>query len=282
MNRSGAASREIELARLLQGCAARDARALHALYDEAAPLLFAKLLRILRRSPVAEEVLRDVFLHVWERAGSFEAHRGHALAWLSTLTRYLAIDRLGHERVIADELPYEMPTLEVIEEHIAALDEVTRQCLALAYVDGRSYEEIADITDSPRGVRQRIRRGLLQLRDETPVAEHGRPARKTANRELLDRLAAEYALGTLRGRARRRFARWLLSPRVAGLVRTWEDRLEFLEAREASIAPPPANVWSDIETRLELRRLARHPARRWIGIAASVVVFTLLAAFLIA
>jgi len=106
--------------------------------------------------------------------------------------------------------------------------------------------------------------------------------RKTANRELLDRLAAEYALGTLRGRARRRFQRWLVSPRLAGLVRTWEDRLAFLETREVRIAPPPAQVWSDIESRLELRRLARHPARRWIGIAASVVVFTLLAAFLMA
>jgi RNA polymerase sigma-70 factor (ECF subfamily) len=282
MHRSDPASREIELARLLQGCAARDAHALRALYDETSPLLFAKLLRMSRRSPVAEGVLRDVYLHVWERAGSFQAHRGHALAWLSTLTRYLAIDRLGHERVISDDLQYEMPTLEVIEEHIAALDEVTRQCLALAYVDGRSYEEIADITHSSRGVRQRIRRGLLHLRDETLAVERGRPPRKTANRELLDRLAAEYALGTLRGRARRRFARWLLSPQVASLVRTWEDRLAFLEIREVRIAPPPAQVWNEIEARLELRSLARHPARRWIGIAASVVVFTLLAAFLIA
>ncbi len=282
MHRSDPASREIELARLLQGCAARDAHALRALYDETSPLLFAKLLRMVRRSPMAEEVLRDVYLLVWERAGSFEAHRGRALAWISTLTRYCAIDRLGHERAIADDLPYEMPTLEVLEEHIATLDEVTRQCLTLAYVDGRSCEEIADITRSPVSVRGRIRRGLLQLRDLPAVVEQGRPIRKTANRELLDRLAAEYALGTLRGRARRRFRRWLVSPRLAGLVRTWEDRLAFLETREVRIAPPPAQVWSDIETRLELRRLARHPARRWIGIAASVVVFTLLAAFLMA
>lgn len=281
MQLSDPASREIELARLLQGCAARDARALRALFDETSPLLFAKLLRMLRRSPVAEDVLRDVYVRAWERAGSFEAHRGHALAWLSTLNRYCAIDRLGHERAIADDLPCETPTLEVLEEHIAALDEVTRQCLTLAFVDGRSYEEIADITRSPVSVRGRIRRGLLRLRDR-PAVVSGRPMRKTANRELLDRLAAEYALGALRGRARRRFQRWLVSPRVAALVRTWEDRLAFLEIRAVRIAPPPANVWSGIETRLELRRLARHPLRRWIGIAASVVVFTLLAAFLIA
>jgi anti-sigma-K factor RskA len=105
---------------------------------------------------------------------------------------------------------------------------------------------------------------------------------KTANRELLDRLAAEYALGTLRGRARRRFERWLLSPRVAALVRAWEERLAFLEPRDERIAPPPAGVWRDIETRLELRKLERNPARRWMGLVASVLVFTLLAVFLIA
>ena len=46
---------------------------------------------------------------------------------------------------------------------------------------------------------------------------------KSANRELLDRLAAEYVLGTLRYRARRRFERWLLSPQVGALVKAWED-----------------------------------------------------------
>lgn len=281
MHRSDAASREIELARLLQGCAARDTRAFHALYDEASPLLFAKLLRMLRRSPVAEEVLRDIYLDIWERAASYEAHRGRALAWITTIARYCAIGRLGHERVIADELPYEKPTLEVLDERVAALDEVTRQCLALAYVDGRSYEEIAEITRSNGNVRTRIRRGLLQLRDR-PSIQRRKPARKTANLELLDRLAAEYALGTLRGRARRRFERWLLSPQVAGLVRAWEDRLAFLETREVRIAPPPAHVWGDIETRLGLRRSGRDPARRWIGIAASMLILTLLVAFLVA
>ena len=52
---------------------------------------------------------------------------------------------------------------------------------------------------------------------------------KSANRELVDRLAAEYVLGTLRCRARRRFERWLLSPQVGALVKAWEDRLAGLE-----------------------------------------------------
>jgi anti-sigma-K factor RskA len=103
---------------------------------------------------------------------------------------------------------------------------------------------------------------------------------KTANRELLDRLAAEYVLGTLRGRARRRFERWLLSPQVGALVKAWESRLAGLEPRLANVAPP-ATVWRAIESKLELRSMTRRPAMRWIGIAASLVFFGVVGVFLV-
>jgi anti-sigma-K factor RskA len=101
---------------------------------------------------------------------------------------------------------------------------------------------------------------------------------KTANRELLDRLAAEYVLGTLRYRARRRFERWLLSPQVGALVKAWEERLAGLEPQLKPVAPPAA-VWRGIETRLELRRLSRASATRWLAIAASLLFFTVLGVF---
>lgn len=94
---------------------------------------------------------------------------------------------------------------------------------------------------------------------------------KSANRELVDRLAAEYVLGTLRYRARRRFERWLLSPQVGALVKAWEDRLAGLEPQLAPVKPP-ANVWRGIEDKLELRKLQRRPATRWMAIAASLLV----------
>jgi anti-sigma-K factor RskA len=95
---------------------------------------------------------------------------------------------------------------------------------------------------------------------------------KSANRELVDRLAAEYVLGTLRHRARRRFERWLLSPQVGALVKAWEDRLAGLEPQLAPVQPP-AEVWRGIENKLELRKLQRRPVTRWMAIAASVIFF---------
>ena len=101
---------------------------------------------------------------------------------------------------------------------------------------------------------------------------------KTGNRALLDRLAAEYVLGTLRHRARRRFERWLLSPQVGALVNAWEDRLAGLEPELKTVAPPPT-VWRGIESKLNLRR-SSSPARRWMAIAASIVVVGLVGLYL--
>jgi len=101
---------------------------------------------------------------------------------------------------------------------------------------------------------------------------------KSQNRELVDRLAAEYALGTLRGRARRHFERWLVSPQVGVMVKAWEDRLAGLEPPLGQRTPPP-EVWNAIERRLELRRAQRAPLLRWAAIAASVLFFVLVGVY---
>jgi anti-sigma-K factor RskA len=102
---------------------------------------------------------------------------------------------------------------------------------------------------------------------------------KSANRELVDRLAAEYVLGTLRYRARRRFERWLLSPQVGALVKAWEERLAGLEPVLTPVTPP-ASVWTGIEERLELRRSRARPVTRWLAVAASLAFFVTVGVFL--
>lgn len=96
---------------------------------------------------------------------------------------------------------------------------------------------------------------------------------KSANRELVDRLAAEYVLGTLRGRARRRFERWLVSPQVGDIVKGWEERLAGLEPRLNQVTPP-ATVWRGIESRLAVG--GRKPTTRWLAIAASLLFFAVI------
>ena len=96
-----------------------------------------------------------------------------------TIARYCAIDLMRRERVslvsddaleaVADESPDDALTLEKpdrFEICVGQLSEQTRQCLTLAFVEGRSHDEIARLTTSPLGsVKSWIRRGLLSLRE---------------------------------------------------------------------------------------------------------------------
>jgi RNA polymerase sigma-70 factor (ECF subfamily) len=170
---------EIELAQLLQRCAAQDSAAFRSLYDKTSPILFARLLRMLRRRSVAEEALQDVYVRIWQRAGQFEAGRGKALAWMVTIARYCAIDLMRRERLtlvsddaleeVADETASNSGGIEKpnnFDECIGQLNDNTRKCLTLAFVEGRSHDEIARVTASPLGsVKSWIRRGLMSLKE---------------------------------------------------------------------------------------------------------------------
>ena len=179
MNRIVTLPPEIELAQLLQRCAARDPAAFRSLYDKTSPILFARLLRMLRRRAVAEEALQDVYVRIWQRAAQYEMGRGRALAWMVTIARYCAIDLMRRERVmlvsddslaeIADETAAEAGGLEKpnnFDHCIGELNDNTRRCLTLAFVEGRSHDEIAQLTTHPLGsVKSWIRRGLLALKE---------------------------------------------------------------------------------------------------------------------
>ena len=94
--------------------------------------------------------------------------------------------------------------------------------------------------------------------------------------ELRERLAAEYALGTLRGRARERLRRWLRDDaELAREVAAWEGRLAPMAEAIPPVAPPP-RLWQGIENRLEN---ARKPFSFWktLGLVASGAAAALLA-----
>lgn len=87
--------------------------------------------------------------------------------------------------------------------------------------------------------------------------------------ELRDALAAEYVVGTLRGRARRRFEHYLRSdPALREHVRVWQERMAPLDAT-AQAVQPPAHVWDAIERRIGgTQRSARTGATRTLAPAA--------------
>jgi anti-sigma-K factor RskA len=91
--------------------------------------------------------------------------------------------------------------------------------------------------------------------------------------QVVERLAAEYVLGTLRGRARRRFERWrAASPLVEERATFWEVRLLGL-ARGTSPVTPPAHVWEGIRQRLGFAAAGERTSRmRAFALAASIAL----------
>jgi len=169
------------LATLLSRCAAADSGALEQLYRTVAPVLFACLMRMLSRRSLAEEALQDVFVTIWRRAGQFSPERGRAMAWLTSIARYRAIDLLRHERaapaLVADlpahaaasdathEEAFAGQDARALERCLKLLTQDQRHCLELAFVGGNSHGDIARLIGTPLGtVKSWIRRGLQTLK----------------------------------------------------------------------------------------------------------------------
>jgi RNA polymerase sigma-70 factor, ECF subfamily len=172
---------QVEL--LLSRCAQRDERALQELYRLISGQLLGILMRILRRRSVAEEALQDVMVKIWERADQYVAYRGRAMAWITAIARYRAIDLLRRQQAATtlDDAPAEALVdfdaadfadtttsnrlRKALSDCFGRLTDEQRRCLELAYVEGYSQEQIASEIDSPLGtVKSWIRRGLASLK----------------------------------------------------------------------------------------------------------------------
>jgi len=170
------------LAALIAGVARQDRRAFKALYDATAPKLFGIVLRIVRDRAVAEEVLQDVFLRVWQNAATYAPEAGQPLTWLASVARYRAIDVVRRRREIAigsseegDDWVESIVDLrdgeaELIDRDrlrhcLGRLEEAQRTCLVLAYCEGFSREELAARYGRPvNTIKTWLHRGLLSLR----------------------------------------------------------------------------------------------------------------------
>lgn len=177
---------EASLRDLIQRIAEGDAHALERLYDNYAQLVFRLALRILRNQADAEEVVQEVFWQVWRTAGRYDPVRGPPEAWVMTLARSRAIDRLRSsarvDGLALEEVPEATEDLaaggaqdtelrQMVTNALSGLSKAQRTALELAYYSGLTQTEIAEHTGAPLGtVKTWIRKGLEQLRD-TFVAE---------------------------------------------------------------------------------------------------------------
>jgi RNA polymerase sigma-70 factor (ECF subfamily) len=167
-------------AQLLDRVRRGDEQAMATLYDRYSKVVYSVALRVLRDPASAEDVLQDVFLGVWRKPETFVSARGSLGGWLAVVARNRAIDTLRRKRPseqveevflaspfnLADEAERNtlMQRARAIILHLP-LDQ--RKTLEMAYFDGLTHTEIAEITGDPLGtVKTRIRTALLTLRKE--------------------------------------------------------------------------------------------------------------------
>jgi len=159
--------------------------ALGTLYDESSSLVYSMVLRVLGNVADAEEITMDVYTQVWKNAGGYDGSRGSVTAWLVTLARSRAIDRVRSRTSRARKeapLPetYDAPSTGNSPERdteetqrrrrvmaaLATLPAEQRELLELAFYGGLTHSELAERTGQPLGtVKTRIRMGMARLRE---------------------------------------------------------------------------------------------------------------------
>ena len=178
-----AADPQALLADLLARTALGDRRAFARVYEATRAKLFSVSLRIVREAPLAEEVLQDSFVNIWNHASDYAQAKSAPLTWMAAIVRNRSLDIVRRTReapdvddALAARLVDESaaPAQQVADRDEAralhrCLDELEpdqRQTIALAFFHGLSHSELADHLRRPLGtVKTHVRRGLQRLRE---------------------------------------------------------------------------------------------------------------------
>ena len=172
---------------LIRLIARADQDALSVLYDRYERLVFSLALHIVRDHGTAEEITLDVFSRVWEKADTYRPELAQVNTWITSITRYRAIDELRRRDArpeqhlsgwselalpvgLHSDGPETLTEQSIQRERIrAALNELPdeqRQVLLLAYFGGYTQREIARVLDQPLGtIKTRVRLGMQKLRE---------------------------------------------------------------------------------------------------------------------
>jgi RNA polymerase sigma-70 factor (ECF subfamily) len=158
-----------------------DEGALSEVYQRHAGSVFSLASRVLLERTLAEEIVQEVFLRLWEHPERFDGIRGSLRAFLLMETHARSVDRIRaeerrrhrEERAQRDVdtsyvLDLELRDLTVAEQIRQAITELTdqeREAIELAYFGGKTYRQVAQLLEQPEGtIKSRIRTGLMRLR----------------------------------------------------------------------------------------------------------------------
>jgi RNA polymerase sigma-70 factor, ECF subfamily len=155
-----------------------DEYAMASLFDRYSRVVYSVALRVLRDPASAEDILQEVFLQVWRNPDGFIATRGSLGGWLAVVSRNRSIDALRRKKPMepVNELslaaPYNLANeaernsmMEKARGAITKLPAEQRKTLEMAFYDGLTHSEIAEMTGDPLGtVKTRIRSALTTLR----------------------------------------------------------------------------------------------------------------------
>jgi RNA polymerase sigma-70 factor (ECF subfamily) len=168
---------EDELIRLL---AAKDKQGMEILYDNYSAALFGVIHRIVQREEIAEEVLQEAFLKIWNNFAQYDAAKGRLFTWMVNVGRNLAIDKvrskdfvnqaknqtLENAVFIPDPKLVFDPELIGIREIVRKLEPEYRQIIDLLFFEGYSQSEVAEKLSIPLGtVKTRSRAAIMRLRN---------------------------------------------------------------------------------------------------------------------
>ena len=172
-----------ELVWLLASVAKGDEAAFERLYAATRAKLFGVVLRILRRQDLAEEVIQEAYVKIWNNAGQFNPGMASPITWMVSIARNRAIDvvrKRGETSIeeepaameVASDTPDPLARREMTEELkrilecVGQLDPERQKLVLLAYYNRWSREQLAEKFDTPLNtVKTWLRRSMLEIRE---------------------------------------------------------------------------------------------------------------------